>query len=77
MVQIKPAGSPKFKLFASDAAPILKKGGFAALGAFVTVGLVPLLPVAVSYWPVVALLGSAISGGLVMLAQWASDNSKG
>ena len=76
-VQIKPAGSPKFKLFASDALPIVKKGGWAALGAFITVGVVPLLPVAIAHWPILAIAGAAISAGLAAVVQWASDNSKG
>lgn len=71
-------GSPKFKLFWSDAAPILKKGGWGALGAFLTVGVMPLLPIAAGYWPVViGATGALITTGLAAVVQWANDNSKG
>jgi hypothetical protein len=69
-------GSPKWQLWWTDAAPVLKRGAFAALATFATVALMPLLDVTQTHIPLFVIVSGAVGSGIQALIQWASDNQK-
>lgn len=70
-------GSPRFRLWLTDAWPIVRGGLFVAAAAFVGSVGAPLIGVTVDHFPLLDVLAGLAGAGLVALQQFLSDNSKG
>jgi hypothetical protein len=69
-------GSPRFQLWWNDAAPVLKKGGFAAAAAFLSVGVAPLIGITVDHAPMFTILAGAAGAAIQVAIEFLTDKSK-
>lgn len=70
-------GSPRFKLWLADAGPILKRGAFAALAAFLAQGVAPLVGVTAEHSAAFAAVAGLVGLGVQAAIEFVKDKSKG